>query len=297
MNNAQAVLLIGGPDAGKTNFLIRLWLAIRKKTGRLRAEGIPADLEYLETGVDKLLRGEFAPHTPREVHNRIVIPVKESNAGESHATLIIPDCSGEEWLAIYRKREWSQEWEDVVSDTCGCLLFVRVDSDQNITPLDWITCTKVFGSPMNLPDSPENGGGEHETPTQVIMTDWLQCLRRAFTERVGGFFRPRIGIIVAAWDRIPMEQQHLGPEKYLDTNFPMFKQFIDTNEDYFNFAIFGVSIVGGDLRNAPGFREEYLKGDPHKTGYVVHCLKGVVEKANDLTIPVVWAMGLNISIT
>lgn len=129
------------------------------------------------------------------------------------------------------------------------------------------------------------------------MTDWLQCLKRVFTDRISGSYRPRIGIIVAAWDRVPKDEQDLGPDKYLDTNFPLFKQFIDTNGEHFDFGTFGVSIVGGDFKNAPGFREEYLKGNPHKSGYVVHSLNGIVEKSNDLTIPIVWAMGLNINIT
>ena len=67
-----------------------------------------------------------------------------------------------------------------------------------------------------------------------------------------------------------------------------------TNADHFDFATFGISIVGGDLNDASGFRKEYLNGDPQKAGYVVYSNKGMIKNSSDLTLPIAWAMGLEL---
>jgi hypothetical protein len=52
-----------------------------------------------------------------------------------------------------------------------------------------------------------------------------------------------------------------------------------------------LSIAGGDL-NDPAFRAVYLAADPRAAGYVIHSLRGHLEKSSDVTIPVAWALGL-----
>jgi len=241
-----------------------------------------------------LLSGEFAPKTSIEVHKQNSIPVSYSREGQRvHGTLIVPDCPGEQWLGVYKKRHWSDEWEQLISKGCGCLLLLRADSDQIVAPYDWISYNKQFGSPINSHDSGNlTQQSSAQTPTQVIMVDWLQCLKKAFTARVSGQFRPRIGIVITAWDSIPSDQKLETPFKWLKSNFPMLAQFIECNDDQFNFEIFGVTIVGGDLKSDPAFLKQYKMGDPTKTGYVVFGSGDVVSNHSDLTLPVAWAMGL-----
>lgn len=296
MTANNSVLLIGGPDAGKSNFVIRLGLAIDHGKGMLRADGQPDDLEYVQEGAEQLLGGTFVPRTSREVRSHIQIPVRSAMGEQAQrGMLIVPDCSGEEWMKIYRSREWSEEWDELISSSCGCLLFVRVESDQNVPALDWITCERLFGSPAVLPDMTDSASDEIKPPTQVVLTDWLQCLRSAFTARVGGAFRPRVGVVITAWDAVPAEQQNAGPGTYLVKNYPMLAQFVETNGDRFDFAVFGISILGGDLENSPEFRDEYMNGneDPLERGYVWHALGGSPEQSSDLTLPVAWAMNMN----
>ena len=40
MQTERSVLLVGGPDAGKTNFLIRLWMSLQDQSGWLKADGL-----------------------------------------------------------------------------------------------------------------------------------------------------------------------------------------------------------------------------------------------------------------
>ncbi|MEN6449161.1 MAG: hypothetical protein ABFC96_01595 [Thermoguttaceae bacterium] len=287
MANKPSVLLIGGPDAGKTNYLGRLWIAINSNTGLLRKDGLPDDLAYLEEVANKLLQGRFAPHTPRGQHNSSFIPFTSApETGPAGGTLAVPDCFGEKWMDVCRKREWSNEWEELISEDCGCLVFLRVESEQIVPALDPITCA---GYALQG-DAPVSAGSA--IPTQVVLIEWLQFLRQAFTGRVRGSYRPRVGIVVTAWDLVPADAQSELPSQYLSSNFPMLGQFLEANPAAFDFAYFGVSVVAGELdpKKDPDFRQVYIDGNPREAGYVVHSVGGVLQKSGDLTLPVAWAL-------
>jgi hypothetical protein len=289
----RSVLLVGVQDAGKTNFLSRFWLNLEAGGGILTKAGLPADLDYLKTGGDHLLKGEFAPHTPQEVHDRTEIPVKSTAAGAKfRGKLIVPDLPGEQVLAVFRNRQWSETWEDQIRAGCGCLLFVRVDSPELIAHLDWMNCPTLFGMPVTDAAPQKDHVDRVKPPTQVVLVDWLQFLRKAFTDKVGGRYKPRIGIVVAAWDLVPADQKANGPEAWVRANLPLLWQFVHTNDDSFEFAYFGVSVASGDLAADPAFKASYLKGDPLRAGEVIHSLGEALETSGETTLPVAWAMGV-----
>jgi len=280
----RSVLLIGGKSAGKSNYLFRLWNAIDSGKGALSKDGLPAELTYLDTGASALLSGTFAGRTAPESLERVVIPVK-ATAGGASGELVVPDAPGEQFLQVYRARRWSAAWEELISENCGCLLFVRTDADENVTPLDWATCYEKLGATVE-----EHAiGDQREPPTQVLLTEWLQFLRNAFTAVVGGAFNPRIGIVISAWDMVPADQQASGPGAWLKANFPMLYQFVMANRDAFEFEIFGVSVVSGDLQD-PEFRKKYLGGNPDDFGSVVHQLTGALQPSQDICLPAAWAL-------
>ena len=292
-NQTRSVLLIGVQDAGKTNFLSRFWLTLDSGEGILTKAGLPADLDYLKTGADHLLKGEFAPHTPQDVHDRTEIPVKSKCGGQEFGgSLVVPDLPGEQVLSVFRTRQWSNEWESQIRPGCGCLLFVRVDSPELIAPLDWMNCPIQLGAPVAEAAPAKDQTEAEKPPTQVVLVDWLLFLRKAFTARVGGTYKPRVGIVVAAWDLAPGDQKEAGPEAWVKSNLPLLAQFVESNDDDFDFAYFGVSVTSGDLAADPEFKATYLRGDPRKAGEVSHSLAGTVETSPDITLPVAWALGI-----
>jgi hypothetical protein len=292
----RSVLLIGVQDAGKSNFVFRLWLMLNAGTGMLAGDGLPADLDYLNSGGNHLLQGEFAPRTSREVHDQTEIPVKSTAAGSDfEGTLIVPDLPGEQILSIYRSRQWSGDWENKIRDGCGCLLFIRVDSKELIAPLDWMTAASHFGGTLASAAPEKDEEGKDKPPTQVVLVDWLQFLRKAFTQKVGGAYKPRIGIVVSAWDLVPEDQKGEGPAKWISANLPLLSQYVDANGGDFDFEFFGVSVTEGDLDADPDFKAEYFRRDPRKVGEVVHSLSGAIETTHDVTLPVAWALGLPVN--
>jgi len=287
METNRGVLMVGGPDMGKTNYLARLWRAAYKfKTGILRADGLPDDLEHLDAILGSLLSGRFAERTKHDDHWHCEIPLMVKNQGGFRGKLIVPDCPGEEWRRIYKNNEWSEVWENQIDGVRGCLCFVRPNSKELRAPLDWMTCWKHFGTgKVDLPLT-------DETPTQVEMVHWVQCLRYAQRARRSQTEKLRVGVVVSAWDALPSDIRNGTPWKYLESDRPLLHQFMSTNAHAYEFAAFGASIAGGDLKEDKDFRKQYQKGDPFSAGYVIHNLRGQREESPDHTLPVAWAMDL-----
>lgn len=290
MGKSRCVLLVGGHDAGKSNFLFRLWMTLQTETGCLVRDGMPADAEYLNAGLAALQSGKFAGRTSREVHKQNLIPVRSTGGDAFHGELVVPDCSGEQWMKIHRNREWDERWESVIPSLAGCLLFIRAGSGEIRPRLDWVGYAGLYDS------TPEQVDGENavDLPTEVVLIDWLQCLARAVAERGRPGTPLRVGVVVTAWDRVPADQQKVAPSAYVAANFAMFFHFAESNADWLDFEFFGTSVAGGDLEATPGFRDEYLEGRPEASGYVFHTIGGQPARSADYSLPVAWAMGLHI---
>jgi hypothetical protein len=201
-------------------------------------------------------------------------------------------------------------WEDKITSSCGCLVFVRAASDEIVPAFDYVQCVALFGQPLPKPEvkaTAESGEptasaeknsaaknsdkGAYDPPTDVVLTDWLQFLRAAFTEKVNGSFKPRVGIVIAAWDAVPTDSQDRLPLEYLAENFPLTAQFIAANYDRFEFQLFGASVMSGDPTKDDDFKREFEHGKPTDFGYIIHSLHGNREKDSDMTLPVAWALG------
>lgn len=304
-----AVLLIGGPETGKSNFLFRSWTHIFSADGLIEKDGMPATADYLQEGAEFQLRGEFAGHTSQETPEISEIPIVQKGNPQNKALLIVPDVDGEQINRIYRDRKWSHQWEALVTENTAYLFFVRVNSPQTVVPLDWITCHKLYGGAPPLKSEGEgakadSGDSEKdrvegtnkpaneqetgvETPTQVVLVDWLQFIRDALHSKYSYAIQPRVGIVVAGWDCVPPDLKG-GASEWIRENMPLLHQFCVTNNDVFDFAFFGSSIFSGDPQNDPDFAEELEKKDTRTVGYVRYSPSN--KESADFTIPIAWAL-------
>jgi hypothetical protein len=287
-----AVMLIGGPETGKSNFLFKAWTNIDSGSGLIEKDGrLPLDAEYLQGGAESQLRGKYAGHTSHEVQVVSEIPIRLRSDKGKTALLLVPDIDGEQINRIFHARKWSGEWESLLKETTSYLLFVRVNSRQTVAPLDWVSCHQLY-SGVAAPVAPEQNvaavATPAEMPTQVILVDWLQFIAQAIHDKYPHSLRPRVGIIVTAWDSVAVDFQ-FGPSDWIKENFPLLHQFCMSNQETFEFAFFGSSIFSGDPETDPDFADELSKKDPRSLGYVRYPPDNLESK--DFTMPIAWALG------
>lgn len=284
-NSATTVLLIGGPETGKTNYIVRLWLAMCTEKGGLKKSALPQQLDYLEAGAQTLLGGAFAGRTPIDTFTKIEIPFHLAET-QKRGKLVVPDLSGEDCVRVYRNRRWNSDWEECISDCAGCMVFLRESVLH--APLSWGDVVQLYGAVRE-----QREDASQPIPTQVLLVEWLQFLRHAFDDNTnrGHSFVPRIAIVIAAWDELGDEVAEQGPRAFLENYTPLLCSFIETNRDRFEVMAFGTSVVGGDFVHDQEFREQYLQGNPGESGYVIYELGGSSRKSGDITIPVAWILG------
>jgi hypothetical protein len=321
----RSIVLLGGPDSGKTNYVGRLWPSFKKRKGALKAERLPDDIAYVDGAVEHLMQGSFAPRSDRNLEvGRADFSITVRGAGgEGPPTeLMVPDISGELWTRTVATSEISQEWLDVLHEAEGAVVFVRALSDQNVKPLDWVTARNILrldAEDTEAPEMPSDDGGnlpaageiplvearpspaleregdaveipsEPDLPTQVLLCELLRYLDLYLADRANSG-RPHVAVVVAAWDLLDAKVQAAGPMAYLRREFPLLAgRLADTGR--LDVKLFGLSIVGGDLEDDEEFRNRFFERDISEQGWIVVENKGTVTTNSDVMLPIAWAMG------
>ena len=278
------IVLVGGPNSGKSNYIARLWVSLSKDEGRLFAPTTPVKIDYVEKLVEHLFAGKFAPRSDSSLHeegNDLVVDVamREANPAVS-ASLVVPDVLGEVWKNAVANSHLPQRWHDLLSTTTSALLFVHANSPNNCDALDWVTAGDLLAAGMGSADD------ANEIPTQVAMCELLRMLEDLLSKEES---KPRVAVIIAAWDKLDTRERTSAPIKYLDKQFPLFAGRLRDALDI-DVRVFGLSVVGGDL-SEPDFRQRLLETGVPGQGYVVFEHAGAVEEIKDVTLPIQWLLG------
>lgn len=128
-------------------------------------------------------------------------------------------------------------------------------------------------------------------PAQVGFCELMRYLSLLLRVRPDGA-KPRVAVVVTAWDTLDQTARAAGPMKYLEDQFPIFAGKLKT-PGRLDVATFGMSIVGGDLRGTTNkaFRDSLKGRDLSEVGYTAVMRDGVVVDDPDVTLPLAWALG------
>ncbi|BCH33409.1 hypothetical protein MesoLjLc_53390 [Mesorhizobium sp. L-8-10] len=287
----HSIVLLGGPDSGKTNYMSRLWLAVNSKKAELVASQNPTNIKYVEGGAEHILGGAFAPRSdtnslPDDLTLDIRVRLASSPDGKE-ILISVPDVSGELWKEAIERGDVRREWMEALQQASGALLFVRVLSTANVAPLDWVNAAEYLRWSGDAAPKDEQGQ-DILVPTQVALCEMLRFLDETLL-RVNGR-RPKVAVLIAAWDLIDEHRRAKGPNVYLKEEYPLFAgRLADCTS--LDVRIFGGSIVGGDFED-PEFTAKFQEGDINEMGYVaVDGSEGRAFVISDVTLPVVWVVG------
>lgn len=277
---STSILLVGGPDSGKSNYLARLWLALKSRRHGLRATATPENIEYIEEISAHLLHGIFVPKTEHEDVTRDFNAQIATVDGLFSADLSVPDVYGELWQKAVKSREIPQHWLDTMQEATCAILFVRVHSPNNFQPLDWVATQSLLRGKKSIT-------ANRELPAQVTLIELLRFIEDTMSRQKGR--KPKVAIVVTAWDLLDPEERLMAPEVYLENEFPMFAGRLEDCCSL-DVKVFGCSIVGGTLKEGSEFTEEFLASDYNERGYVVLSDASGVKNIHDVTEPINWLL-------
>lgn len=295
MSDGHSIVLLGGPDSGKTNYLVRLWRALKSRKSKLVAPRSPTNIKYVEGLMEFILQGQFAPHTDVSDHpsdQQLEIPmVRAGVTGDGEVSISVPDVSGELWKGAIERGDVPRPWMEALEASAGALLFVRVQSEANVPSLDWVNTPDwlMYLAPAAEPDAAvgadDNAVDEAlKVPTQVALCEMLRFLDETLKRDDG---LPRVAVMITAWDLLDEETRAKGPRAYLEAEYPLFAgRLMDCVS--LDVRCFGVSVVGGDFSD-DAFKAEFFEADVDEMGFVAFEKDGM-HKETDLTLPVAWVV-------
>jgi hypothetical protein len=126
-------------------------------------------------------------------------------------------------------------------------------------------------------------------PAQVGFCELLRYLELLLSDRPDGS-RPKVAVVVTAWDMLDDDAKKAGPMQYLKKEFPLFAGRVQT-PGRLDIELFGMSIVGGNLKGKPEFRESLKGRDLSEVGYTAVMRNGFMVEDLDVTLPLAWALG------
>lgn len=279
----KRVLLVGLPGAGKTSFIAALWHVLNAEeiAGALRLSSLGGEDSYLNEIAEAWLTYEPVLRTTQQEEKVPTMQLVDESSTRS-CVLTIPDLSGETYRRQWVEREWSEEFDEIVRECSGLLVFVhpsqKMDA-QEITPTMRLMPAAVRQEIAE--DATETELWEPEKAAGVVqLVDVLQFIAKAAIRPV------RMAIVVSAWDLV--EGLGVSPDKYVSDRLQLLDQFLRANPENFVYKVFGLSALGVAIDD-----EERTKEFQETVATASERIKVVRDgsSSHDITLPVKWALG------
>lgn len=283
MDETKKVVLIGLPETGKTTFLAALWYLVDGKNDTaLTLDQLHGDRTYLNKIRDKWLTFEEVDHTRVDTINLISLRLITKDR-EQTLTVNIPDLSGETFSNQWSTRSWSNEYEMFLKQSIGSLLFInpnRIEEPHRIQDAQLLVSALEENhiETVQITDTEIYEWDPNSSPTQVKLVELLQFIQSANVTQ-----NPyRLVVIISAWDEVADTQKK--PVKWLESRLPLLHQYLSSNQNFFEYKVFGVSAQGANYKKAGIQLME--KADPADRIKII----GEKYNGNDLTNPLTWLL-------
>jgi hypothetical protein len=275
----DSLLIIGGPDTGKTHYGGQLLGRLNQGKGQIKRRGASANIAPFEEVLRCLGQGVTAGHTATDVYHEIILPI-ELTSGDS-VDLVFPDYGGEQIKAIMEYRQITKAWRGRLIESAGWLLFIRPERIH--APEDILTRPR-----------PEAAEQKTEMPTNFRWSDqayYVELLQMLLYAKSAGttmkIKNPALTIVLSCWDELnPAATRNRIPNELLGERMPLFAEFINANWESEDLLVLGLSSLGKALKEEEP-DEGYLDNGPENFGYVV--LPDTTH-SSDLTLPVSLTM-------
>ncbi len=285
MTPTKNIVLMGLPATGKTSFLAALWYLVQHSqvASSLRLEKLEGDSKYLNQISKAWAAYEPVPHTRIDSETVVSMLLKDVRTNQT-LKLSFPDLSGESFTLQWTTRQFTQGYDGFLRSASGGILFVSplhylkpIRIDQANPLIEEILGGQQKQEPLQDRSAPLKAWNPERTPTQVQLVDLLQ-----FISGRDYFVQPfRLALVISAWDK--PSQLNMSPVEWLAEEFPLFHQFLNSNQKAFDTAIYGLSAQGGDYSQ----RDTLMDKTPSDRIEVV----GIgISNPHDLTEPLQWLM-------
>lgn len=268
------VLIIGGPNAGKTHFGGQLYgrLNSRKFSYKIAPHNRPSDLTIFQDVIDKLSEGKRAGHTEASANRNIELKIDDEHGNK--IVFAFPDYAGEQVKSIVENRRINTIWKEYIDSSSSWMLFVRLDEipqlediiNRGIPSAEEMKKRKVQTTPVKISDA-------------AYFVELLQMLLYIKgIPTLNKIKKPNLVIVLSCWDVLKLPDNTL-PSEILKERLPLLYHFAKNIWSENSIKIIGLSSTEKSLTDEPD--DEYIDRTPINFGYFINS-EG--DKKEDLTL-------------
>jgi hypothetical protein len=275
------VLIIGGPNAGKTHFGGQLYGRLETRTSFYKITSPPRNLTVFKEVLESLYEGKSAGHTHVSANEVLELEIEDINGRKT--AFSFPDYGGEQVRAIVNDRRVNKAWKDQIDSSDAWMLFIRADE---IQPIEDIV-NRGLPEQEILEKRKDNTTPMVISPSAFYM-ELIQML--LYTKRISTLKPitiPKLTVVLSCWDRIASDVGMNLPEQVLSEKIPAFYSYIKATWHESAINIIGLSSTEKTLSEKE-VDMEYVKKGPEHFGYII---TPDGNKERDLTLSIATFIG------
>ena len=268
------ILILGGPNAGKTHFGGQLYGRLTNKKGHYKIISPPANLSFFKEVLENLEQGKSASRTHVAANEQLEIEVEDVDGEKT--IFSFPDYGGEQINEIVNYRKINDTWKENIYNSTAWLLFIRLD---DIKPIeDLINRGLPQQDVLQLRNEEEV---DLSLSPEAFYIELLQML--LYIKGISTFNKVnqlKLTVVLSCWDKIDDVTEKSKPSDLLRKRLPLLKNYIDSTWETGSISYMGLSSTERTLSNEDE-DEDFLDKGPENIGYVIDP-KGT--KNQDLTL-------------
>lgn len=256
------ILIIGGPNTGKTHFGIQLYERInsRQFEFKIDPQNRPSDLSIFEDGLKNIYNGKRAAHTEASANRSIELKITDEK--NSEVKLAFPDYAGEQITSIVDNRKVNDLWLDYIENSTSWVFFIRL---KELTILEDIVN-------KGIPSAEEIQKRNSQPPPVKISeaafyVELIQTL--AYIKGLSTFspiVQPNLTVVLSCWDELDLAEDQV-PSTLLQERLPMLFDFLNNNWQNESLSIIGLSSTEKSLTDDPD--DDFMDKEPINFGFFV----------------------------
>ncbi len=275
------ILLLGGPNSGKTHYAGQLYGRLQRNPGQLKLnsnQSTPPDLSALHEVLGQLENGNAAGHTPIETWSEITLNLINDQGQE--LDLNWPDYGGEQLKEVFKNREVPEAWREKLINADGWFVLIRLSGETVYSDaIDKLKTGSDAGNSSNTTRSAKWDANAYWVETfQILKHVAGLCAMSALQT-------PRLAVLLSCYDELNTDGQ--TPSEVLREKLPLFESYLSSTWHDSAISIWGLSSLGKNLDSSKS-DDDFIDEGPEYQGWI--CSPDGKSKDPDLTKPLAWLL-------
>ena len=280
---APRLLVLGGPDSGKSTYRGQVFQRFEHKPGELKLLKSVGDVTAIEGDVSRLVQGLQPMHTSSNTY--VTTDFALIDSGGRQYELEFADYDGEQLRRMSNSNLLPGLWAERAKQADSWLLFLRIDKVRTVksfmtSPVDSgpRVEAKADAKPEPLP-----AGAVTESQAIEMLQRLLFVRGTSLRHRLDA---PRLAVLLSCWDELPTSEQPMAPDALLGSRAPLLSRFLAANwlPDYLR--VWGLTSTEQALP-ADKPNKDFAHKGAENFGYIV---VGAGKNERDLTLPINWLL-------